>query len=87
MKTKYPQIKLTPEQETEGYKYVRAAIIEQAVYDYRKALVNCHLTTVFLLEKWFLSDWGQALSENNGDKIIKRVRAECGKRHKRNLKG
>lgn len=71
--------KLSPEVANEGYKYIRAAVLQQAVDDYANALVNFHGGAVKSLEKWFLSEWGQAFSENNGEKIIERVRKECGK--------
>lgn len=70
---------LPPEVVNEGYKYIRAAILQQAVYDYAAALKQGNGDSVLSLERWFLSDWGQALSNNNGEKIIARVRKECGK--------
>lgn len=71
--------KLSTEIVNEGYKYIRAAVLQQAVDDYADALINGHGGAVYALERWFLSDWGQALSNSNGDKIIARVRKECGK--------
>lgn len=70
---------LSPEIVNEGYKYIRAAVLQQAVDDYADALKNGYGGAVLALERWFLSDWGQALSNSNGDRIIARVRKECGK--------
>lgn len=71
--------RLSPEVVNEGYKYIRAAVLQQAVEDYAKALIKGHSGAIIALERWFLSEWGQAYSENNGEKIIARVRKECGK--------
>lgn len=70
---------LSPEVVNEGYKYIRAAVVQQAVDDYTEAIISGNGGSVVSLERWFLSDWGQALSNSNGDKIIARVRKECGK--------
>lgn len=70
---------LSPEVVNEGYKYLRAAVLEQAVADYANALIKRHSGSVTYFERWFLSEWGQAYSENNGEKIIARVRKECGR--------
>jgi len=67
---------LPKEVQTEGYKYIRAAVLQQAVYDYKTALIRAHGGAAFSLERWFLSEWGQAISDNNGEKIIQRVRKE-----------
>lgn len=81
--TKYKRaakkVNLTQTEIDNGYINIRAGIIEQAVEDYRTALVCNDSGAAAALERWFLSDWGQALSENNGVKIIERVRKECGK--------
>lgn len=76
---KIAKVNLTPAQQNDGYKNIRAAIIEQAIHDYRAALMSGNGGKAFSLERWFLSEWGQALSEYNGDKIIARVRKECKK--------
>lgn len=56
-----------------GLILLQAAILEQAIYDYKVELKGgggC------LLEKWFLSEWGQMLSRGHGEEIIERVRRE-----------
>ena len=63
----------------EGYKNVCAGIIEQAVHDYCDALKRGDNGQIVALEKWFRSDWGQALSRNNGNNIIERVRKEVSR--------
>ena len=60
------------------------AILQLAADDYREALIEqiedreCLKTNkkVRRLERFFLSDWGQLLSSNNGELIIQRCRRE-----------
>ena len=56
---------------------LQAAIIEQAVADYRTALKYDKRGEARRIERFFRSEWGQALSRDNGEAIIKRVRAEA----------
>ena len=74
---------LPTELANEGYKHIQAAVVQQAVYDYAAALNNGNSSEILSLERWFLSEWGQAYAEGNGQRIIERVRAECGKKRKR----
>lgn len=55
------------------YMRLRAGIIQRAVADLTKALITNNKGQIRKLEKWFLSDWGQAISGNNGKFIIDRV--------------
>ena len=65
----------------EGYENLRCAIVLQAVKDYRRALKfggsrYGSRYDIESLERWFLSDWGQTLSCNNGARIIETVKRE-----------
>lgn len=62
--------------EDEAYMNLQAAIIERAVEDYRVALINERLREARQIERFFRSELGQALTMNNGEEIIKRVRKE-----------
>lgn len=53
-----------------------AAIVSQAIKDYKKALAENDRGEIRRLEKWFLSDWGQKLSNDNGALIIEKTRKE-----------
>ena len=46
------------------------AIITQAANDFRSALKRKKPTEIRYFERWFLSDWGQALSGGCGEFII-----------------
>lgn len=59
-----------------GFFNLRAAIVAQAVKDYRAALMAGNGGAIRHLQNFFLSDWGQSLSGDNGDNIIRKVRAE-----------
>ena len=66
---------------TTGYERVRVEIVRQAINDYEKALKReskgkppLAIYSVKSLEKFFLSEWGQALSGNNGKYIIEKCR-------------
>ena len=73
---------LSPEVANEGYKHIQASVVQQAIYDYTAALNKGNSSAILSLERWFLSEWGQAFAEGNGQRIIERVRAECGKKRK-----
>lgn len=50
------------------------AVLRQAARDYIVALKRKNFHKINELEQFFLSDYGQAMSMNNGVKIIKRCR-------------
>lgn len=58
----------------DGYINLAAAIVIQAQKDYRSALRTGDKFKADSLEKFFLSDWGQLLSADNGEYIIKKER-------------
>ena len=57
----------------EGLILLEAAILEQAIHDYK---VELRCGGGDSLEKWFLSEWGQMLSRGHGEEIIERCRRE-----------
>lgn len=61
---------------TSGYANLRVGIINQAIYDYKRALAQDNGGQINHLERWFLSEWGQMLSGGNGAYIIEKVRKE-----------
>lgn len=58
------------------YTEIRAAILRQAVKDYKKALEFRRYAERAKLEKFFLSSWGQWLSGNIGEYLIDRCKQE-----------
>lgn len=66
-----------------GCEMLRFAIIRQAVEDYESALRRRDDGKCAALERWFLSDWGELLSDDAGELIIakckNRVCAEKGR--------
>lgn len=65
--------------ELDFYTTLRAEVVKRAVDDLKKAMRKSdRLGHVCKeqesLEKWFLSQWGQALSDDNGEQIIARCR-------------
>ena len=80
-----------------GYERVRYEILSLAIKDYkhalrlkakgRPAMVKVQNLNVLMsdvaLENWFLSDWGQALSGNNGELIIELCKKEVEKELKK----
>ncbi len=64
---------------TDGYGNVRVGIVKQAITDYKEALIYDEFGKARALERWFLSEWGEALSGGNGAYIIEKVRKELGK--------
>lgn len=63
----------------DGYGNIRVAILEQAIDDYRGALINGDQYKITTLENWFLSEWGECLSGGNGAYIIEKVKQQLGK--------
>jgi hypothetical protein len=59
------------------------AIVVRAAEDYRKALKKRKKDKARDLEKWFLSDWGQALSGGCGELIIEKIKKEMQQNGKR----
>lgn len=57
----------------EGLILLQAAILEQAIHDYKIELKSGGGHS---LEKWFLSEWGQLISRGHGVEIIKRCKRE-----------
>lgn len=66
-----------------GYERVQFAIVTQAIKDYKIALKRKNKAQISELEQWFLSAYGQALSGNNGEFIIKKCRECVGMKRKR----
>lgn len=62
--------------EDEAYMLLQAAIIERAATDYRLALINDNRGKARKIERFFLSEWGQALTRDNGEMIIARIRKD-----------
>lgn len=60
----------------EGYIKLQCAIVQQAIKDYKTALRKKDAPKISTLERWFLSPWGQRLSDNNGARIIAAVKQE-----------
>ena len=58
----------------DNYELLRIAILSQAVKDYRKALRKKDEAKINYFERWFLSDWGQYLSEDIGEAIIEKCK-------------
>ena len=61
----------------DGYENLRVAIVSLAVKDLKNAMrrserLGRKSDRQKALERWFLSEWGQALSGGNGEEIIKR---------------
>lgn len=63
----------------DGYELLRVAIIKRAMRDYKLALKKDDQRKISHLERWFLSNWGQLLSCNNGAYIIRECKRMCGK--------
>lgn len=70
----------------EAYGNLRIAILQQAVEDYRKAIKKTQSTDKYekrqgtytknSLERFFLSEWGELLSGDNGQFIVDKLREE-----------
>lgn len=57
-------------------------IMRQAVRDYTAALLKNNFHKIAELEEFFLSDYGEAMSLNNGEDIILRCKAKANKKRK-----
>nr|DAL94017.1 MAG TPA: hypothetical protein [Caudoviricetes sp.] len=57
----------------EGLILLQAAILEQAIHDYK---IELKCGGGHTLEKWFLSEWGQWISRGHGKEIIERCKRE-----------
>lgn len=62
------------------------AVLKQAARDYVRALLKGDLYRKNELEEFFLSDYGQAMSRNNGEEIITRCREIAAKKKKKELR-
>lgn len=60
--------------------FLKTAILKQAVNDYINALLIGDDREATYLERWFLSEWGEFLSNNNGDFIVTNVKKEFRKK-------
>ena len=63
------------------------AIIEQATKDYKNALRGKKSQRIKECERFFLSEWGQLLTHENGEHIIKRCRREVAEERRSDLNG
>lgn len=63
-----------------GFDRLRCAILRQAVTDYTKALKKDKAAQICALERFFLSSWGQLLSDDHGELIIDMVKRKVKKR-------
>lgn len=70
----YDNKKASTVKTTDSYGNVRLAIIQQAIEDYRRALRKNDYRDIKALERWFLSEWGEMLSGDNGAYIIEKVK-------------
>lgn len=61
-----------------------SAIVIQAVKDYKSAVRKRNFYTINECEEFFLSDYGQALSYNNGEKIIEHFKSQAHTRRIQN---
>lgn len=61
---------------TDGHDNIRIAIIVQAAEELKRALKEHNKGGIKTLEKWFKSEWGEALSGGNSVYIIQRIKKE-----------
>lgn len=66
-----------------GHVDFAAAIVKQAMADYKKALRNNDERTSKECERFFLSKWGQTLSLHNGERIIRLCKEEVKAKEKK----
>lgn len=59
------------------------AVLKQAVRDYKTALMKNDFYRKQELEKFFLSEYGQAMSHNLGEEIIERCQRIVEKKKKK----
>lgn len=62
---------------------LQAAIIKQAIYDYKRAVTDGNKYQAKSLEKWFTSEWGQMVCAGNGVYILEKAKAEIRKENKK----
>lgn len=62
---------------------VMIAVLKQAARDYIVALLKKDFHAINELETFFLSDYGQAMSYNNGEEIIARCKVIARKKRKK----
>lgn len=60
----------------EGYIALAAAVLHQAIEDYKSAVKHKRRGEVKAIERFFLSVYGQTLSFNNGELIVERLHKE-----------
>ena len=60
----------------EAYDNLRVAILNQAAKDWRDAMSKGYLSKAARIEKFFLSGYGQLLSDGGGQYIINRLKEE-----------
>lgn len=65
-----------------GFENLRVGILKLAAQDYEKALRRNNVGDAEEIEAFFLGSWGQLLSGNNGESIIR----ECKRRVKERAK-
>lgn len=59
-----------------GIDFLRYAIIESAIKDYRRALEKRNRGSIISLERFFLGEWGEKISGGNGQYIIENIRKQ-----------
>lgn len=64
----------------ESYIELCAAIIKQAMLDYKEALREDRRKDIEECERFFLGAWGQLLSEYHGEYIIEQCKKEVAKK-------
>lgn len=67
----------------ERYIDLAAAIVHQAIADYKKALQNDDTIAQKECESFFRSAWGRWLTLDNGKSIMERCKAEVEKEKKK----
>lgn len=65
---------MTESVSVKGYRRLAAAVVHQAVLDYRAAAKDFDIDKMDALEKWFVSDWAQLLSDDLGGIIAKKCK-------------
>lgn len=63
-----------------GFENLSVAILQQAIKDYICALRHCNGIEIYRIEQFFKSDYGELLSENNGEYIISECKKRAGQR-------
>lgn len=55
----------------EGLHRLRRVLLQDAIWRYRAAYKKGNQTQMYAEKRWLLSPWGQALSGNQGEEIIR----------------